>query len=139
MIRKFVKRRAQRRMCRRLRARFQMIEPVPTQGLFNFRCFENVVEYVRLHPNRRFTVCEVIYIEDNEPVLHYLLRDEDTSKYLEVTLGWRADHLEFYLIRDLLPSDHKRIHTEFDRSLADWQDEFLPTFWRKLLFIERLL
>lgn len=134
-----LKRTARDKLIRRLRARHQQIEPKPLdRGLFNYRCHDNCVEAVRLHPGRAFVICETIYIEDNEPVLHYLLRDDATGGYLDPTLGWRCQHLEFYLIRDLLPADHARIHSEFERSLRDWLEEFTTPFAR-FLGVDRIL
>lgn len=135
----FIKRRARARLIQRLRTRYQQITPAPLgRGMFNFRCHENCVEAVRLEPDRGFTICEAIYVEDGQPVLHYLLRDP-FGQYHDPTLGWRCDHLEFYLIRDLLPADHARILTEFDRSLRDWTEEFVGPLLARLLNIDRII
>lgn len=48
-----LKQRAKNELLRHIRNRFKMIKVEPAQGLFNFRCFENAVEYARLHPNMR--------------------------------------------------------------------------------------
>lgn len=129
--------RAQERIARRLRARHQGIRPVPEQGLFNFRCHENCVEYLRAHPDRGLRIAETVYLDGGEPILHYVVVDGD--RYLEVTLGWRAEQLEYYLIRVLDERDHTRIHSEFDRSLMDWLHDFTSWFDRAILRVERVL
>lgn len=137
----WTKKRAQDALVRRLRARYQQIDPAPEgRGLFNFRCHENCVEAVRLEPEdgRKLTICEAIYVDDGIPILHYLLRDQD-GNYLDPTLGWRCRQLEFYIIRDLLPGDHHRIFAEFDRGLKDWLEEFVHPVARFLFNIDRIL
>ena len=129
--------RAQERIARRLRARHQGIRPQPEQGLFNFRCHENCVEYLRTHPGRGLRIAETIYLDEGEPILHYVVVDGD--RYLEVTLGWRTEQLEYYLVRVLDERDHTRIHSEFNRSIADWTEEFTSWFDRRVLGIERAL
>lgn len=129
--------RAYERIARRLRARFQGIRPLPEQGLFNFRCHENCVEYLRTHPHRGLRIAETIYLDRGTPILHYVVVDGD--RYLEVTLGWRAEQLEYYLIRVLDERDHAHIHDEFDRALTDWLHDFTSWFDRTILLVDRLL
>ena len=131
--------RAQDRICRRLRARFTMVKPEPIQGMFNFRCHENCVEYVRLHPEEKLAVVEAVYIDGGEPILHYLVNDPAAGRYLEVTLGWRAEHLEYYVVRTIHPDDLRYILSEFQRALEDWTEEYVGWFGRKVLGIRRVL
>lgn len=131
--------RAQERICRRLRARFTMVKPEPVQGMFNFRCHENCVEYVRQRPEEKLAVVETIYIDNGEPILHYLVHDPAAGRYLEVTLGWRAEHLEYYVVRPIHPDDHRHILSEFQRALDDWTEEYVGWFGRKVLGITRVL
>lgn len=132
---------ARKRLVRRLRARHQQVKPTACQpGLFNYRCHDNCVDFLRRHPGKGLTIWETVYVEDgNEPALHYLIRDEKAGTWLEATLGWRCDDLEFYLVRPLLEADHGRIHSEFNRSLADWTAEFVRPAWRWLFNIDRIL
>ncbi|QYW02176.1 hypothetical protein CPT_Sonora_075 [Stenotrophomonas phage Sonora] len=126
--------RAQADVMRRVRTRHQQIKPLPLQGLFNFRCHENCVQYVKAHPERPLDIVEVITVEEGGgPALHYLLFDRGTSDYLEVTLGWRIDQHEVYLVRTLLEADHPYIHREFLRSREDWAHQFLSRFWRRFI------
>lgn len=131
--------RAQERVCRRLRARFTMVKPEPVQGMFNFRCHENCVEYVRQRPEENLAVVETIYIDGGEPVLHYLVHNPAAGRYLEVTLGWRAENLEYYVVRTIHPDDLRYILSEFQRALDDWTEEYVGWFGRKVLGIRRVL
>ena len=131
--------RAQDRICRRLRSRFTMVKREPVQGMFNFRCHENCVEYVLRRPEEKLAVVEAIYIDGGEPILHYLVHDPAAGRYLEVTLGWMAEHLEYYVVRPIQPDDYRHILSEFQRSLDDWTEEYVGWFGRKVLGITRVL
>ena len=125
------------RLIRHVRSRYEMIKPDATLGPFNFRCFENAVEYARRYPEME--VIEVIYVDDTTPILHYINYDPMDKKYLETTLGWRAPYLEYYHIRRIHPDDYHRISWEFERSLDSWLEQFANWFHRKILRIERIL
>ena len=127
------------RICRRLRTTHEQVAVKPVQGMFNFRCHENCVEYVRRRPEENLSVVETIYIDGGEPILHYLVHDPAAGRYLEVTLGWRAEHLEYYVVRTLHPDDHRHILSEFQRALDDWTEEYVGWFGRKVLGITRVL
>lgn len=58
------------KVCKKLRARFEQIFPKPKQGLFNFRCFENAVQYA-LNSEKELKIFECIYIDGGYPCLHY--------------------------------------------------------------------
>lgn len=120
-----------------VRSRFELILPEPEQGLFNFRCFENAVEYARRHPEME--VVDVIYIDNGDPILHYVNHDPATGRYLETTLGWRAKHLEYYRVRRIHPEDWKHIHSEFSRALDSWTEEWATWWQRNVLGITRVL
>lgn len=134
-----VRRSAQRRIVARLRATRAQVKVEPAQGMFNFRCHENCVQWVRQRPNEDLEVVETIYIDGGEPVLHYVVCERTTGRLLEVTLGWRAVGLEYYPIRALQPEDLDNIHAEFGRSLDYWLREYVPWWGRVLLGIERVL
>ena len=132
-----VKERIDWRICLHVRSRYQMIKPKPTAGMFNFRCHENAVEYQRLHPECH--IVEVIYIDNGDPILHYVNYDPATGDYLETTLGWRAEVLEYYKIREIHPDDYRRIPSEFSRALDSWLYQFTNWFQRFFFRINRVL
>lgn len=125
------------RLKRYVRSRYELIRPEATLGLFNFRCYENAVEYARRYPEME--VIEVIYVDGTKPILHYINYDPLDKKYLETTLGWRAPYLEYYYIRPIHPNDYPHIEDEFERSLYSWLEQFTNWFHRKILRIERIL
>jgi hypothetical protein len=121
---KLLRQDAQERISNHVRSRYEKIKPIATQGVFNFRCFDNSVEFARLHPG--IEVVEVIYIDCDEPVLHYLNYCPNTGNYLETTLGFYADtDIEYFLIRKIHPSLHKRIWAEFDETRKTWNKEWV--------------
>jgi hypothetical protein len=138
-MRAFTRKTAQANLVRALRSTHTQIKPLEIQGLFNFRCHENSVQYVRDNPSRLLEVVETIYLDGGEPALHYLVRDKVTGDFLEVTLGWRTRQLEYYMTRALLPGDLDHIHSEFSRSLDHWRDLYVSPVARVLLRIDRIL
>lgn len=120
-----------------VRSRYERIIVQPQVGRFNFRCFDNVIEEHR--HNDSFDVYEVIYIDNGYPILHYINYDTKNKRYLETTLGWKADHLEYYVIRKICNVDYRYIEDEFERSLNSWLIEFSTWFDRKILGIDRVL
>lgn len=70
--------------------------------------------------------------------MRYINRSPDGT-YLETSLGFRAERLEYYHLRRIHPDDYHRIGDEFDRVLTSWTEEFTTWFQRKVLGIERVL
>ena len=120
-----------------VRSMHEQIKPEPTLGLFNFRCYENAVEYNRRYPEME--VIEVIYIDNGQPILHYINRNPVDGAYLETTLGWRAECLEYYFIRKVHRDDHRWVSGEFERGLDVWLYRFTNWFERNILRVKRVL
>lgn len=137
MLHQKCKSKAQNRLKDYVRSRYELIRPIATQGMFNFRCYENCVEYARTHPGLQ--VVEVIYIDGTDPILHYVNYDPETKEYLETTLGWRAPYLEYYHIRKIHPDDYRYIGSEFDRALESWRMQFTNWFDRNVFGVDRVL
>lgn len=125
-----LKLRARQRAVNYFRARLTMIKVEPEQGLFNLRCFDNAVDYVRRFPATE--VVEVIFVYNGEPILHYINRNS-VGTYLETTLGYQAATLEYYLLRTIHAEDHKWLAGEFDRANRSWSREF-TTWWQRWFF-----
>ena len=114
----------------------EVIHVEPKQGLFNFRCYENAVEYARLNPDHK--VIEVMYLESGpSAVLHYINQDPD-GNYLETTLGFRADSVEYYKLREIPVADYPNIGWVFNTTLEYWTNTRLK-WWHRLLGITRLV
>ncbi|URA07111.1 hypothetical protein P9A48_gp03 [Xanthomonas phage Mallos] len=133
-LRDRLEKRAHQVIIAHLRATRTPVKVEPTQGMFNFRCHENTVEWQRQRPDH--TVVETIYIDDGQPILHYIARDP-AGALLEVTLGWRADELEYYVLRDILVP--RSIYKEFNSSLEYWLHFSTPTWLRWLSGLKRVL
>lgn len=117
------------------RARYERIKAIPKQGLFNHQCFNNAVEYAT--KNKKAEVWEVVIIDGGYPILHYI--NKDSGRFLETTLGYRADSFEYYAIRRIADIDHKAICGEFDRALESYTRQFTNWFDRRVLSIGRVL
>lgn len=129
-------RRIREAICLWVRARHEMVKPKAAQGLFNYRCFSNAAEWARTHPGD--TIVEVVYIDDGYPILHYLNVNAE-GDYLETTLGYRANNLEYYLIRRIHQDDHAQIEQEFNRALRYYLLRFTNWFHRRIIGIDRVL
>jgi hypothetical protein len=125
------------RIIMHVRSRYTMVDVLPKAGLFNYKCFDNAVEFSRT--NEGFEVVEVIYIEDSMPILHYVNREVSTGLLYETTLGYRATKLEYYAIRTIHLSDHSGIRSEFNRSLESWLFQFTNPFQRFFFRIKRVV
>lgn len=126
-----------RRISRYVRSRYELIKPEPTQGLFNHKCFDNCAQYAFDH--RGLEVYEVMVIDQGEPFLHYVNYDPERRAYLETTLGYLADQMEYYKIRRIHPDDVSHIGSEFSRSLACWLEQHTNWFQREILEIEKVV
>lgn len=118
-----------------IRSRYERIDVTPCQGLFNYKCFLNSVQYAE--ENEGHGVAEVMYVSDGWPVLHYL--NTKDGEYLETTLGFLARNIEYYFVRKINPCDWRYIESEFDRSLESWLNQFTNAIDRKLLGITRVV
>lgn len=127
---------AQVRLVNFVRSRYSLIKVEPKQGLFNYKCYFNAVQYTMEHAGVQ--VVEVIYVDQGAPILHYLNHDPETGVYLETTQGFRAEYFEYYLLRTIHPDDYKFIGGEFDRAVLSWTEQFTTRFQR-WLGVERIL
>ena len=138
MLRKLIRKREYKlwlRVCRHVRSKYTMIDVEAGNGMFNFRCHDNAVQFAKTHEG--YGIAEVLYIDHEQAYLHYV--NTKDGKFIDNTLGWRANHLEYYRIRDIHPSDYNQIGAEFNRGLDDWTEQFTRWFDRKLLRIKRIV
>jgi len=132
-----MKRKLGYRIVNHLRSYYERIEVVPKQGLFNFRCFDNVVQFAK--DNEGYGVVEVMYIDGSVPILHYVNVHLETGVYYETTLGFKAENLEYYKLRTIPPIDYPLLSGEFDRAMTTWTNDWSRLWQRKLFKIERLV
>lgn len=122
------------RICNHVRNRYEHIDVKPEQGLFNFRCHENAIQYAC---DNDCSIVEVVYIDGGSPVLHYI--NKANGEYLETTIGWRANDVEYYKIRDISDDDMMGVSYNFNKSLDSWLYEFTTWFDRFILRIKRVV
>ena len=120
-----------------VKSRHERIYVLPEQGLFNYKCFYNAVEFARKNPNH--SVIEVVYVDGYEPVLHYINQNKETGIYLETSVGFQATSLEYYFIRVVDESEYGRIGQVFRDSLNCWTYQFTNWFDRNILKIDRVV
>lgn len=133
--------RAQARVSAHLRAHNERIFPQPTRGLFNFRCHNNCVQWVKDHPDEGLEIVECIFLYEGSaenPILHYLVRDRD-GRYLEVTTGYECLASEYYLVRKVPEEEWQKLPDIFSRSLNTWLLEFTHPLIRWALRVDRIL
>ena len=136
MIAEKIKNRIHQKLVRHIRAKHEMIDVLPKQGCFNHKCFLNAAEYQRRFPNTE--IYEVICIEDDYPVLHYVNYCPSRDEYLETTLGFMADRNEYYKLRKINPRDYLRIDSEFSRTRDEWNSRWLP-WWGRWLGVKTIV
>lgn len=124
-------------VCNYITSRFERIEVNPKQGLFNYKCFYNAVEFAK--NNEGYDVVEVMYIGGKYPILHYINRNKETSEFLETTLGHRTETVRYYYIKTIPDKEWLEIGTIFDESLASWLKQFTNWFDRSILGIDRVV
>jgi len=124
------------KICSYFRSRYEMIDVEPKQGMFNFSCFDNAADWVRR--NKGHEIYEVVYIEDNYPILHYVNFNPKTNKYLETTLGYKAVNFEYYIFRKIHPNDYISIGCEFSLARKVYESDWLK-WYHRLFGIKRVL
>ena len=129
------KTKAQERLMSHIRSRYTRITVKSEQGLFNYKCFYNAVEYALANPDTE--VWEVVYIENECPVLHYINKRGD--EWLETSVGFLADQLEYYPIRKIVRDDWRDIQNVFIRSLDAWREDFCSWWDKYMLRVERVV
>lgn len=124
-----------------LKAHNQRIFPLPVRGIFNFRCHQNCVQWVKDHPDEKFEIVECIYLHAGDcenTILHYLLKDSN-GRYLEVTTGYEAEFNEYYFVRIVPEVEYCKLPDVFANSLDTWLKEFTNPLIRWFFKIDRIL
>lgn len=129
---KYFEERAKARVCAHVRANLERVYPIPKQGLFNYRCFFNAVQWANDNGGE---VVECIYIDVEQPILHYLNTDGDG--YLETTRRYLAPEYEYYKIRTVPQCDYPWIHRVFSENLDHWKNTTCN--WFERLFVDRVV
>lgn len=129
MMSSYFRRRGERRVIRHIANTMGKTEVEPTQGLFNYMCFFNAVEYAS--NNDGCEVVECIMVENERPSLHYVCMKDD--RFLEVSLGHRANNIDYFMTRTITQEEWEKIDDIFEAALAHWNNTF-TTWWERLIF-----
>lgn len=120
------------------RHRYQRILVQPGVGLYNYKCFWNAAQKVFDDPEKNLRVVEVIQFKGQWALLHYVNWNPETDEYIDNTLGYQAEQMEYYRIRLIPPPDLPQIEDHFGAALDYWDSVFLK-WYHKLAGIERAL
>lgn len=121
--------RLDRRIVLHVESTYQKIEVAPTTGIFNNKCFLNTVEAV-LDPTRKSaSVIEVLSVDNGVPILHYITKTS-SGVFCEITLGHRADYMEYYFLREIHSSDYWKIQNIFSITKEAWNRKYLRWYHR---------
>lgn len=118
-------------------SRHERIEVQPKQGLFNYKCFYNAVEFAK--NNEGYEVVEVMFIDGKYPILHYINRHTESREFFETTLGHQSEKLRYYYVKTIPHIEWLEIGTLFDESCASWLYQFTNWFDRNVLNIDRVV
>ncbi|MEE9223066.1 MAG: hypothetical protein V3V40_06375 [Nitrosomonadaceae bacterium] len=106
------------------------VKVTATQGIFNFRCFENAVQWAKDHEDH--SVIMGIYIDPRgDAVLHFWNKNQD-GEHLETTRGFYAETLKYYPMRTIHADDYLAIGHVFDDALEHYTNKFVnrwAKFW----------
>ena len=75
---------------------------------FNYRCHLNSVQKVKQGLASKVLLCFAIDQTDNSQCVHFINQLEH-GKYQDNTWGWRYEDSDYYLIREIDPSEFREI------------------------------
>lgn len=73
--------------------------------VYNYMCHMNAVQYIKTGQADEIYLC--VYVEDNWPTVHFINKKE--SKYIDNTLGWRYEQLDYYIIKKVSEDEYNNI------------------------------
>lgn len=127
----------QTRLREHVKSRYNRITVTPKQGLFNFRCYWNAVQYSHDHPET--SVVEVVYLDEGYPVLHYINKHKESGEFYETSMGYLAKQFDYYMIRDVPEDEYDNINNVFIDACDAWLYQFTNWFDRKILGIDKIV
>lgn len=72
---------------------------------YNHRCHLNAVQYVKNKKCNEVYLC--VTVEDNYPIVHFINKKD--NKYIDNTLGWKYEYIDYYVIRKINSDEYKCI------------------------------
>lgn len=100
---------------------------------FNRKCHLNSVQYVK--KGLADEVYLSIYIDDGWPIVHFINKVED--KYVDNTLGWQYELIDYYIIRKIDPSEYYDIADILDNTQSKLIEDNSNSFLRYIFNISK--
>ncbi len=124
-------RRAQTEIINKIITSHNRIYPTPGVCRYNFQCHSNAVHDAYQDGDEH--VAMVIYIDDAEPIIHFInvKSIEGKTSYVDNTLGIWCTQYEFYLIKLIPKDDFFKVHSLFHIYRKELRKSL--SFWTRLL------
>jgi hypothetical protein len=91
----------------------------------------NAVQYVKNGKADEVWLC--VYVEDNYPIVHFINRKG--NKFIDNTLGWRYELIDYYLIRKINSDEYSTITDILTQAQRTLTRLYTNTFTRWLFNI----
>lgn len=78
------------------------------EAVFNGRCHMNAVQKVKEGKADKVFLCMEIDEDDNFICIHFINGTAD-GKYVDNTLGWKYEQIDYYIIREVDESEYHNI------------------------------
>jgi len=125
------KEKIQLRICEHLYNTQEAVGVKPVQGLFNYRCFENAVQYATTHKDVE-VIMGIIVNQGKWPTLHFW--NKKGKQHLETSIGYRYSEYTYYPLKTVAENDYSSIGNIFDEAVDYWWQTY--TKWWQRPFIE---
>lgn len=101
------------------------------EASFNYRCHLNSVQKVKESKADKVYLCMEVDRGDNFICVHFINGTSD-GKYVDNTLGWRYEQIDYYIIREVDESEYHDIWNLLDNTkkflfnlYATWIDKYI--------------
>lgn len=92
-------------------AHFEKIKVSSGRGLFNLRCFSNVVQYAK---EKKQSHIVLVFILDGKQVILHCVNIDSKGRYIENTLGYQSEDWDYFFV--------KRIEAEFGSANSTFKE-----------------
>lgn len=92
------KEKIKKRIIEHVKANFKRIDKSEMELgnlVYNYMCHMNAVQYIKNGQADEVYLC--VYIDNNWPIVHFI--NKKGNKYIDNTLGWRYEQLDYYIIK----------------------------------------
>lgn len=106
-----------KRIIEHIKANYQRIDKDEMKigdSFYNYMCHMNAVQYIKNGKADEIYLC--VYIENEWPIVHFINKQGD--KYIDNTLGWRYEQLEYYIIKKVSEDEYNDVGTILEDAQA---------------------